>query len=300
MTTVKLVSGGVDSYIMSQEYDGLNVYVDFGQKYATEEQNALRKLGVPFETVNVSGGERQDGEQVYIPCRNMTLASLACTLFDADVVMLAGLRDDNCLDKNEQEFSLMGQVLTRYAGKPVKVVSPYFDKSKGEVVYEFRGDKSKLKDTFSCYSPVDGRPCGNCPACLRRAIALETNGIDAGVEIGEQVIGEYSKKIHAYDADRISRFLLFVGRRKKVVAYDLDGTICKEMQQRQYRDAELLFNPPRKPNEYRVIYTSRLEVDREITERWLRENRVPYDCLLMGKPAYATLVDDRATRPPHL
>jgi hypothetical protein len=35
----------------------------------------------------------------------------------------------------------------------------------------------RLLDTWACYTPLEGQPCGNCPACFRRFVALKLNGI---------------------------------------------------------------------------------------------------------------------------
>lgn len=45
-----------------------------------------------------------------------------------------------------------------------------------------------------------------------------------------------------------------------------------------------------------VLHTSRLEVDREVTEQWLRHNEVPYSALFMEKPLGDVYIDDKAVR----
>lgn len=289
---VKLVSGGLDSFILSQEYEGLNIYIDFGQRYAAAEKEALDKLNVKYEVVKINSSYNPQ-ENIYIPNRNLSLCALVSMLYDPNIIMLAGLKDDNCIDKNEVEFGLMSQLLTRYANHEVKVISPYWKTTKGELVANYKGNKEDLNNTFSCYNPTkEGKPCGKCPACLRRAIALETNGIKCNVDIDESIINEYLAKIHTYEADRISRFFIFLKKRKPVYAIDIDGILCEDNGQYKYRKPKQFLMPQ---NGYIVLYTARLESDRELTERWLKENGIKYDALLTNKLPYSFLVDDNAS-----
>ena len=205
MNAVKLVSGGIDSYIMSQTIEGRNVFIDIGQPYASEEENALHELGLDFDVVRIYAPAKFGGD-MYIPNRNLTLASIICMYYNPDKIYLAGVRDDICLDEGQEEYKRMSEILSRYAGKPVQVISPFFNKTKGQIIAEY-DNKEALKKTFSCYSPVNGKPCGNCPACLRRTIALESNGIDSGVELSREIIQSYLDKINKNDWDLNKRLI---------------------------------------------------------------------------------------------
>lgn len=292
MKRVKLVSGGVDSYIMSQNYDGLNVYVDFGQQYKEQEINALKKLGVDFEIIKIDSNFKATAD-IYINDRNLALAAVIAMIYSPDEIMLAGLGDDNCKDKNPEAFRKMSRILTEFAEKPIKVISPYFDRTKGEIVQNFK-KKEKLPLTFSCYNPNGDKPCGNCPACLRKAIALETNGVDSGIKISEEIIRTYLKKIHTYQPDRISRFFIWLkSKGYKIVAVDIDGILCEDKgkyaERRPYKDSIDKIN---KLDGLKVLYTARLESDRQITLSWLKKNNVKFDALIMGKLPFNVLIDD--------
>lgn len=290
---VKLVSGGVDSFIMAKQFPaGKNVYVDFGQPYKEAELSALSRLGIEFEIVTIHH-QQKVGENIFIPDRNLAMAALVAMLYDPDRILMAGLRDDNCVDKTPAEFERISDLLSRYASHPIKVVSPYWKISKGEVVQnfcrEFPGEQ--LVNTFSCYNPKEGQPCGDCPACLRRVVALETNGVDTGLSLSDRVIREYLPKIYQYDPDRISRFFIYLRNHGGVEAYDLDGILAED--RGPYRARKFLGQLPTRKKKYRVIYTARLESDRNETEEWLKKNGVDYDALIMGKLPYDTLVDDK-------
>ena len=278
---------------MALSIPGRNVYIDFGQRYAKQEKDALARMGIPYDEINISGGQ-MIGENIYIPDRNLTMASICATLYNPDKILMAGLKDDNCIDKTRVEFELMTALISRYAGKKIAIESPYWELTKGEIVHLFK-DKQILKDTFSCYSPLkDGTPCGNCPACLRRTIALETNGINSGVLLKDSIIREYLGKIHTYDKDRISRFFFYLQIHGGVRAIDIDGVLCEESG--KFEDRAKIASIKRDARyKWTVLYTSRLDIDREITEKWLRENEIKYDALITHKLPYNLLYDDRAT-----
>lgn len=215
MQTVKLVSGGIDSYIMSQEYNGLNIYIDFGQKYAKHEIAALKDLGVDFETIVINSNYKE--KEIFIPDRNLAMVSIVAMIYEPDVIMLAGLLDDNCVDKTPEAFNQMSEIISKFANKEIKVISPYFNLTKGQLIEQY-SDKEKLKYTFSCYNPLSiHQPCGNCPACLRKAIALETNGVNCGYELTDKIVCEYFKKINQYNADRVERFFTYLEKSKPVL-----------------------------------------------------------------------------------
>lgn len=291
---IKLISGGIDSYIMSREYpEGKNIYIDFGQPYKKEEVAALNSLGVDYEIITI-GHQQRIGEGVYIPDRNLTMAAIITMIYNPPVILMAGLRDDNCADKTEAEFEKMSEILSRYAGHNINVISPYWKESKGELIERFCRDNNGdiLKKTFSCYAPKEnGEPCGNCPACLRRVVALETNNIKTGVRLSEQIIDNYLSKIHLYDKDRFSRFFIYLRQNGGVEAIDIDGVIAEE--KGEYKNRRFLGPLPPKEKKYRVLYTSRLESDRQETESWLKKHGVIYDALIMNKLPYDKIVDDK-------
>ena len=293
---VKLVSGGIDSYIMARQYKGKNIYIDFGQSYAKEEIKALKSLDLDFELINVNG--KFFNPDIFIPNRNLCLASIVTMFYKPDEIYIAGLKDDNSIDKTPEAFVQISKVLTDFSRKKVEVKSPYWHLTKGELVASFRGDKNQLKNTFSCYNPKKGKPCYNCPACLRKIIALETNGIVCEDKLKMEILEKYLSKIHTYDLDRQSRFFIYLRKIGiKINAIDIDGTICIE--KGNYNKREPIFSNIARVNKLRginVLYTARLESDRKSTEEWLKRYNVKYKALIMNKLPYNILIDDRAER----
>ena len=106
---------------------------------------------------------------------------------------------------------------------------------------------------------------------------------------------------------------------KPVIAIDIDGTIAEittETGYSKYNNVKPKLEVIKKVNELWfskrfeiVLYTARGmastndnpqkadELYREITEKWLLENRVCYDRLEFGKKRYLWIIDDRALSP---
>ena len=207
MNAIKLISGGIDSYILSRSVEGANLYIDIGQRYAEEEKEALKRLGVEFELLTIRG--KSLGEDFFIPNRNLTFAALASMYYHPSIIYMGGVKDDISADESRREYRAMSAILSRQSLRNVKVISPFWRYTKDEIVQNFPY-KEELKWTFSCYTPIDGKPCGDCPACLRRTIALETNGIDSGVVLSHRILEQYEKDIYSLRPKQVKRFFEYL------------------------------------------------------------------------------------------
>ena len=74
---------------------------------------------------------------------------------------------------------------------------------------------------------------------------------------------------------------------------DIDGTICDDIPNEQpdrmatakvYPEALQTLNKWYKEGHIITFFTSRLEIHRDVTEKWLKENKFKYHALLMDKP----------------
>ena len=84
-----------------------------------------------------------------------------------------------------------------------------------------------------------------------------------------------------------------------IICFDIDGTLCEEVGHTKYSEALPLSGVVEKVNHlsktHSIIYfTSRPEIDRIITERWLRLHNFPIAPLFMGKPQADIYIDDKA------
>lgn len=88
--------------------------------------------------------------------------------------------------------------------------------------------------------------------------------------------------------------------RNKVMAIDIDGTICTEERTFERPLAKPLAGAKEalkllKDNGNTIIlWTARGWEQYKVTKLWLEENGIEYDQLLMGKPIIDVIIDDRA------
>jgi len=295
MRELVLVSGGLDSTIMAlQKKDAIRLFVDYGQNYKAEEERAIKEIFGEYEKIKVDTATQF--EDIFIPNRNLTLASLAATYYNPDVIYMAGLKDDYVVDKTPEAFKKMSIVISEFSKKKIDVISPYWDMTKGEVVEEYLkkgGESEILRKTYSCYNGIRNG-CNDCPACFRRFAALESNGIHMPKPTW-RITEEYLKKIHKYDSNRIARTLAALNNYYEIHAIDIDGVLCED--QGPYRNRK-----PKKENIQKlnaiegiiILFTARFESDRVDTEEWLKTNSVHYHSLIMEKIPYSSFVDDKA------
>ena len=87
-----------------------------------------------------------------------------------------------------------------------------------------------------------------------------------------------------------------------IYAFDIDGTITFEVEGHDYENRTPRVNRIRRIQElYKhnrvTLFSSRWEIDREITVKWLADNKVPYHDLILEKPLYDVFVDDKSEDP---
>lgn len=181
---ILLFSGGLDSYIAWHYYDRpQTLYFNLGTPYSVKELEVVRRL-IPdtFIEHSIKLGDRQEGENAYIPYRNLHLALLANHY--SDTIVIAGLKDDKVNDKNKEIFVDWSMMMTFMMGRPIEVISPFWDMTKEQVVKWFLDNGGTIKEllsTISCYSGSYEKECNACPACFRKWCALSANNIDVPV-----------------------------------------------------------------------------------------------------------------------
>jgi len=195
---ILLFSGGIDSYVA---WHYLNkpptVYFDLGTPYSQKEINVIQKL-IPNTIIDTSLnlGDRQIGEKAYVPFRNLYLAMLAVKY--SDVIVIAGLKDDDVSDKNEKIFIKFSELLSEMENRAIIVISPFWNMTKEEVIkwYLAFHTSENLHKTISCYSNEPTNYCGKCPSCFRKWCALRSNGIKLSF-FNQSLMKEYLIKAEA-------------------------------------------------------------------------------------------------------
>ena len=201
-----LVSGGLDSAVLVAELAAsrvvLPIYIRAGLAWEEIEleycRNFLKRMGgastlplvvleQPVADIYGShwslGGEGVPGadspdEAVYLPGRNLLLlfkAMLYCHLHGVGEVALAVLFGNPFPDASPEFFESIAKVVNTAVGGDMKILLPYRQFRKGEVVR--RGAEFPLEWTFSCIQPIVGVHCGHCNKCAERQAAFSATGV---------------------------------------------------------------------------------------------------------------------------
>ncbi|MEU7802540.1 7-cyano-7-deazaguanine synthase [Micromonospora arborensis] len=185
MKQILLFSAGLDSF-PAWHYLGKppTLYFDSGHYGRKQEIETVRTIAARHEmdleiSNEIDLARRATPQGDLIPFRNVLFAMLAT--FRADVVWCVGVKGDHTADKSPEAFARMSEMLTAFAGRPIRVDSPFWDMTKSEIVAWFLDAGLPVDDllsTFSCATPGTALThCGRCPSCLRRWIALTNNRI---------------------------------------------------------------------------------------------------------------------------
>lgn len=120
----------------------------------------------------------------YVPFRNGLFLSSAASIAlskGCSVIYYGAHADDaagNAYPDCSDEFNkAINDAIYIGSGKQLKVVAPFIDKTKAEVVKIGLALKVPYEYTWSCYEGGD-KPCGKCGTCIDRAMAFKLNGVE--------------------------------------------------------------------------------------------------------------------------
>ena len=114
-------------------------------------------------------------EDVFLPGRNVLLLAkplLWCHLHRVPEIALAPLAVNPFPDATPEFFEQFSGAVNRSVGGSVRVIRPYCDLHKTEVIQ--RGARLPLEHTFSCIRPAAGLHCGQCSKCHERRVAFRS------------------------------------------------------------------------------------------------------------------------------
>jgi 7-cyano-7-deazaguanine synthase len=189
MGVVTLVSGGVDSALMSLLFKRAGaklfpLFIDYGQLAARKEWEACLQIHRKFKLPNphnmnlrgygalISSGLTDKGRDVnldaFLPGRNalflLVAASYAYSI-GCNTVAIGLLNERYHIfpDQTKSFLKVMQKAIAGSLGKGIEVVFPLIDFTKTEVLA--MADRQKVRGTYSCHSGLD-KPCGKCISCL--------------------------------------------------------------------------------------------------------------------------------------
>jgi 7-cyano-7-deazaguanine synthase len=201
-----LSSGGLDSAVLLADLARENIvhpiYVQAGLHWEPGEQRALRGylealslpnlqpltvLEMPVRSLygqhwSTTGEGIPDAEapdiDVYLPGRNVLLIGLTavwCALHEAGAIAIGSLDDNPFPDATPHFFESYAAVLSESLAHPLRVIAPYRNRHKAEIIAAF--PDLPLHLTLTCMAPAgfdDAGPihCGACNKCEERRRAF--------------------------------------------------------------------------------------------------------------------------------
>jgi 7-cyano-7-deazaguanine synthase len=191
MTIVVLVSGGIDSLVMSriiaeQKEEIIPIFIDYGQLARDKEwaacQSVFQESNLPTPTkVDLSGygklissgitDPRKDiHEQAFLPGRNLLFLIVACSYAHykgAKKVAIGLLAEKFHLFPDQTgRFIVNTNIAANEAlNDDISIVTPLINFTKSEVIELAKHYKLPIEKTYSCHSGKDTY-CGKCISCL--------------------------------------------------------------------------------------------------------------------------------------
>lgn len=147
---------------------------------------------IPHQAYSEQLINQQDGiVTTYVPFRNGLFLSAAASVAIAnncEVIYYGAHLDDfihSAYPDTSQEFNdAIKKAIYLGSGKQVKVIAPYIDKDKAEIVKIGTKLKVPYELTWSCYEGKN-KACGRCGTCLDRKAAFLKNGLIDPIEYEE-------------------------------------------------------------------------------------------------------------------
>ncbi|HJU44663.1 MAG TPA: 7-cyano-7-deazaguanine synthase [Vicinamibacterales bacterium] len=210
MTTLVLLSGGLDSAVLAaheaQHTHVLPVYVCVGLAWEAAEQTMLeRLLSAPVFARKVDPLVRVEftmrdiytpthwaiagtppaydtpDEDVYLTGRNLVLltkAGVVASKHQAHRIALGPLAGNPFPDARREFFASMSTSLSLGLDHEIKIVTPFLDWDKDEVIHRGVELNVPLELTLSCMNPAPGpQHCGLCSKCRERRDAFADAGV---------------------------------------------------------------------------------------------------------------------------
>lgn len=184
MGRVVLLSGGLDSTVCLAISPAVAcLFVDYGQPALQQERAAAvesaARYGVPlYETqIPMTLGDMAapagDAGPRIVPSRNLAMISAAVSLaatLEADAVVLGASQEDRLSYPDCRPEFIFALSLACVAAYGVSVEAPLEKMTRREIVNLAHRHGIFAEHVWSCYTPIDGKPCGTCDSCKQESL----------------------------------------------------------------------------------------------------------------------------------
>lgn len=183
------------SNAVAKYYDVEHIYLDLSKIFDYSDCSLLSKN----DNIDIPKGEyakqldENEGSTLstYVPFRNGLFLSSAAAIAiskNCDVIYYGAHKDDAAggayPDCSAEFDKAINEAIYVGSGKKVKVIGPFVNKNKAEIVKLGLELKVPYELTWSCYEGHD-KACGKCGTCLDRIKAFELNGVKDPIEYEE-------------------------------------------------------------------------------------------------------------------
>ena len=191
-----LLSGGLDSLaslaLVKEEYEVVKaIHFSYGQMPKSNEIEACQRIcsyyDVELELIDINWlanlcsdkNSFEDNNSYWIPNRNALFVSVAVCYAEklgcGGVVLGANIEEAQTFKDNSLEFqNAMNELLKYSTQTEVRLLAPFIEKTKLEIVKKALELKAPLDMLWSCYGAAE-KHCGSCPSCkLLHQALIET------------------------------------------------------------------------------------------------------------------------------
>lgn len=177
------------------KYYGIeHIVLDLSEMFRFSDCSLLEHSGteIPHESYD-SQIQKTNGSPVstYVPFRNGLFISSASAIAlskKCDVIYYGAHSDDSARsaypDCSPEFNKAMGDAVYLGSGKQLKIVAPFVNLTKKDVVKKGLELNAPYQLTWSCYEGKE-KQCGKCGTCIDRKRAFEENGVKDPVEYAE-------------------------------------------------------------------------------------------------------------------
>lgn len=187
---VVLFSGGMDSYCLVKTVNpDIILFFDIGTKDNKKEKKLLKILPFYDKIIIIKLNLKQwELKNKILPHRNSIFCLIASNY--GNKIYIGTTKGDTTKDKDYIFKSQVEGMLNYFAldkhkvnlpNYPYSIEMPFKDMTKTEIIKYFIREGNNINEIIkysrSCYDGKD-KECGICRSCIRKAIALELNGIN--------------------------------------------------------------------------------------------------------------------------
>lgn len=183
MKKVLLYSGGLDSWLIDKLWKpDIKLYISTNTDMSKSELKRMPS-DVIIKELDLSEFESKE-DNFLLPNRNLFFVIMAS--YFGENICLGATGTSTHFDKTDHFVRSVSNLLTyldeESKARKIKIEIPYANKTKEELLQMYikgGGDAGEAWiKTFSCYSPINDKECGECSSCLKKRKAFKVCGYE--------------------------------------------------------------------------------------------------------------------------